>query len=205
MNNQRKIMEMAKSQIGYKEDPKTGYNKYNREYYGKDSAAAWCVTFVWWVFTHCGLAKLFYGGNKTASCGTLYNYYKSKGMTVPIDDTQYGDMVFFTFDGVEHCHMGLAEKFDGTYVYTDDGNTSDSSASNGGQVLLRKRHRKYIYGVARPYPQEKPTEEYYTVKKGDTLTKIAKNYGTTVDALMALNPQITDKNKIYVGQRIRVK
>ncbi len=48
-------------------------------------------------------------------------------------------------------------------------------------------------------------EEYYTVKSGDTLSKIAKEYGTTVDAIMALNSQITNKNLIYVGQQIRVK
>ena len=45
----------------------------------------------------------------------------------------------------------------------------------------------------------------YVVKKGDTLSKIAKTYGTTVKAIQALNPQITNPNKIYVGQTIRVK
>ncbi|MCD7820393.1 MAG: LysM peptidoglycan-binding domain-containing protein [Lachnospiraceae bacterium] len=47
--------------------------------------------------------------------------------------------------------------------------------------------------------------EYYTAKSGDTLSKIAKAYGTTVDAIMTLNSQITNKNVIYVGQSIRVK
>lgn len=204
MNDAEKIVSLAESQIGYKED-KNGYNIYNKEYYGRDSAAAWCVTFIWWLFTHCGLSKLFYGGNKTASCGTLFNYHKTIGQTVPIDDTRYGDLVEFTFNGVEHCHIGVCKKFDGTYVYTIDGNTSDSSASDGGEVLLRKRHRKYIYGVIRPNYSGASEAEYYTVKKGDILSKIAKMYHTTVDNLMALNPQIKDKNKIYVGQRIRVK
>lgn len=44
----------------------------------------------------------------------------------------------------------------------------------------------------------------YTVLSGDTLSKIAKAYNTTVTNLMALNPQITDANKIYVGQILRV-
>ncbi|MCD8069321.1 MAG: LysM peptidoglycan-binding domain-containing protein [Lachnospiraceae bacterium] len=47
--------------------------------------------------------------------------------------------------------------------------------------------------------------EYYTVKSGDTLSKIAKAYNTTVDAIMALNSKITNKNLIYVGQNVRVK
>lgn len=45
---------------------------------------------------------------------------------------------------------------------------------------------------------------YYIVKWGDTLGKIAKTYKTTVAELVKLN-NITDADKIYVGQKIRVK
>jgi len=45
----------------------------------------------------------------------------------------------------------------------------------------------------------------YVVKAGDTLHKISKNYGTTVSNLMALNPSITNANKISIGQVIKVK
>lgn len=44
----------------------------------------------------------------------------------------------------------------------------------------------------------------YIVKKGDTLSRIAKNYNTTVSALMKLNPQIKNANLIYVGQVVTV-
>lgn len=40
----------------------------------------------------------------------------------------------------------------------------------------------------------------YTVKSGDNLTTIAKAYGTTVNAIVKLNPSIKNPNKIYVGQ-----
>ncbi len=43
-----------------------------------------------------------------------------------------------------------------------------------------------------------------TVKKGDTLTAIAKRNGTTVANLKKINPQIKDLNKIKPGQKIRV-
>lgn len=43
----------------------------------------------------------------------------------------------------------------------------------------------------------------YTVKAGDTLTSIAKNYHTTVAKLAKIN-QIADVNKIYVGQVLRI-
>lgn len=44
----------------------------------------------------------------------------------------------------------------------------------------------------------------YTVKRGDTLSAIAKKYGTTVSALAKLNPQIKNVNLIYVGQVITI-
>jgi murein DD-endopeptidase MepM/ murein hydrolase activator NlpD len=43
----------------------------------------------------------------------------------------------------------------------------------------------------------------YTVKSGDTLSFIAKRFGTTVEALVASNG-IADKDKIYVGQTINI-
>ena len=50
-----------------------------------------------------------------------------------------------------------------------------------------------------------PKETWYTVQKGDNLSKIAKKYGTTVTQIMKLNTQITNKNLIRVGQKIRIK
>lgn len=44
----------------------------------------------------------------------------------------------------------------------------------------------------------------HTVVRGDTLSKIARRYGTSVDTLLALNPQITDPNRIEVGDKLRV-
>lgn len=45
---------------------------------------------------------------------------------------------------------------------------------------------------------------YYTVKRGDTLSAIAKKYGTTVNQLVAWN-NIKNPNLIYPNQNIRVK
>lgn len=50
----------------------------------------------------------------------------------------------------------------------------------------------------------KPKVEYYTVKSGDNLTKIAKKYGTTVNQLVKWN-NIKNPNLIYPNQKIRVK
>lgn len=43
----------------------------------------------------------------------------------------------------------------------------------------------------------------YTVQRGDTLTAIAKKYGTTVEALVASNG-IKNKNLIYTGQVLTI-
>lgn len=48
-----------------------------------------------------------------------------------------------------------------------------------------------------------PAGVVYVVKKGDTLTAIAKRYKTTVSALVKANG-IKDKNKIFVGQKIKI-
>lgn len=45
---------------------------------------------------------------------------------------------------------------------------------------------------------------YYTVVSGDTLSKIAARYGTTVNQLVSWN-NIKNANLIYVGQKLRVK
>ena len=47
-------------------------------------------------------------------------------------------------------------------------------------------------------------DEYYTVQPGDTLSGIAERYGTSYQYLAYING-ISDPNKIYVGDTIRVK
>jgi GH25 family lysozyme M1 (1,4-beta-N-acetylmuramidase) len=54
----------------------------------------------------------------------------------------------------------------------------------------------------KPAPKKVSTK-FYTVKRGDNLTIIAKKYGTTVNALVKLNG-MANPNRIYVGQKLRV-
>lgn len=51
---------------------------------------------------------------------------------------------------------------------------------------------------------DKAQAQYYTVKKGDTLSAIAKKYGTTWQKLASLNG-MKNANLIRVGQKIRVR
>ena len=53
-------------------------------------------------------------------------------------------------------------------------------------------------------PKSKSSSKPYKVKKGDTLSEIARDNGTTVKKLKEANPQIKDLNKIKLGQDIKI-
>lgn len=46
--------------------------------------------------------------------------------------------------------------------------------------------------------------DVHVVVSGDTMYKIAMKHGMTLDQLLKLNPQVTNRNMIYVGQKIYV-
>lgn len=47
-------------------------------------------------------------------------------------------------------------------------------------------------------------DQVYTVKSGDTLSKIAGYYNVTVSQILTANPSITNSSWIYVGQKITI-
>ena len=51
-------------------------------------------------------------------------------------------------------------------------------------------------------PAQAPDGQEYIVQPGDTLSALAQTYNTTVAAIQALNPQITDPSLIYSGESI---
>jgi len=56
-----------------------------------------------------------------------------------------------------------------------------------------------------PTPIPAPTPQVYTIKAGDTLSKIAKAFGVTVDELLAANKDtIKNKDRIVVGRQITI-
>ena len=76
---------------------------------------------------------------------------------------------------------------------------SDTSGINGGG-----------YRPPEPVPAPTPIPDIsgdvieYTVKSGDTLTAIANKYNTSVEAIMAINPDIKNPDLIYKGQIIKI-
>jgi LysM repeat protein len=61
-------------------------------------------------------------------------------------------------------------------------------------------------GVPVPPPTTPPpaSGQTYYAQRGDTLRIIAAKFGTTVDAILKVNPNITNANLIYVGQAISI-
>lgn len=49
-----------------------------------------------------------------------------------------------------------------------------------------------------------PTPTLYTIKKGETLSKIAAAHGITIEELLAANPDIKNPNRISEGQQITI-
>ncbi len=45
----------------------------------------------------------------------------------------------------------------------------------------------------------------YRVQSGETLWKIARKFGFTVEELMAWNPKITDRNCVYANEEIYIR
>jgi nucleoid-associated protein YgaU len=49
-----------------------------------------------------------------------------------------------------------------------------------------------------------PTPQTYTVAKGDTMSKIAKKFGLTIEQLMAANPKVKNPDRIKEGQQLTI-
>jgi len=73
-------------------------------------------------------------------------------------------------------------------------------------VIYEGQRLKVYSGPVTPPPNNPPppSGQIYYAQRGDTLRKIAAKFNTTVDAILRVNPQITNPNLIYVGQAITV-
>lgn len=102
-----------------------------------------------------------------------------------------------------------------TELYIGDGRTVTASINEKGtisggksgdqtgkEIRVRDYHN-YPWNCVLRYHDEADEEmeapAYYSVKSGDTLTKIAKKFGTTVSVLVALN-RLKNPDLIFVGQ-----
>ena len=155
------LLELARRQLGVKEDP-PGSNKvkYNAWYYGREVSGAaypWCMVFVQWVFDRASV-KL---PTRTASCGALMRAAQAAGCWVT-KGYRPGDVVIYDFPGgaaTDHC--GIVEAVDDSRVSAIEGNTSSSNDADGGAVERRTRRLSLIAGAVRPTFDEEVEEMRY--------------------------------------------
>ena len=84
--------------------------------------------------------------------------------------------------------------------------TKEGKYGNGNtrKTILGNRYDEVQKRINQTVTQKKSSAVYYIVKKGDTLLEIAKKYNTTARKITELN-KISNPNKIYAGQKLRIK
>lgn len=167
-----RVIAVAEGELGTTEWPPNSNNvKYNTEYYGRQVSGSpykWCVSGLWWVYKHADEESAFFGGGRTASCGTLLRYYREMGQTVPVSQAERGDIAILNFSGTsdtEHCGLVTdVQRKNGSilYIRTVEFNTTpglEGSQDNGGCVASKVRYPRQVVGVCRPQYMEEPVKK----------------------------------------------
>lgn len=110
--------------------------------------------------------------------------------------------LFNTYDRYANLRGCTDYKLACRYVREDGYATDPSYTSKLINIIESNNLTRFDNGAVSTTPSTNNSGTY-TVQAGDTLTAIANKYGTTVDSLVALN-NIADKNKIYVGQVLKI-
>ncbi len=145
-----RLIQVAKSQVGYIEGPKDNETKYGA--YTKANFQPWCGSFVNWCGNEAGVKipnTVYTPGGAQA--------FKKAGAWIDGDlaDPEPGDIAYFDFpsDGVDRIsHVGIVieDNEDGT-VWCIEGNTSSNkkgSQRNGGECCKQLRaYKKNKAGV----------------------------------------------------------
>lgn len=201
MTPQENVLLVAAAQIGVKESPAGSNNViYNTHYYGQEvhdglwgTKFHWCAVFVWDVFRMAGLSGLYYGGQKTASCSTLYSFYRQRGQVVPFDQAKPGDIVLFSWSAKKRAdHVGILESMKNGVLTTIEGNTAVGNEGNGGMVMRRTRQKSVVLAVVRPAYESVEKKEEVDMTKDEVKALVASEVATAVEA--ALNGA---KGKVY--------
>jgi LysM repeat protein len=181
-------------------------NDYCRNVFSKTTLAAWDI----WLADYTGDPDIPCAIQQTSSAGRV------PGISGNVDT----DLCYKVFDVPQKPSVPAA-----TAPKTPDASTYTVKAGDTLSAIAAKFGTTYqelakLNGIADPnkiYPGQvlkltgsaptaapkAPSAVTYTVKAGDTLSKIASAYGTTYQALAAYNG-IANPNVIYVGQKIKI-
>ena len=152
------ICEVAKTQVGYTEIPEN-HTKYNLWYYGTDNTNSWCGIFIAWCADQAGVPTSILPKRALASGYSVSNMnnniyglpaYSLTGGTAP----EPGDIAFCGTGG-SSTHVALIVDVDDSWIYTVEGNASDSvgtrkySRTTGGMYMYETQ--KILFFVRPPY------------------------------------------------------
>lgn len=149
--------------------------------------AAWCAMFASYLYDAAGLKSEV--GGAWAYCPSWVAWYKSKkrwGTTPKVGATVFYD---WDHDGIAD-HVGIVTAVSAASIKSLEGNTKKSKATNWVYEQTRKRSAVMGYG----YVDEGKVSQTYTVRTGDSLSKIAAIYDTTWQTLHALNRGVIGKD-----------
>jgi hypothetical protein len=153
MSEQGKVVVEARKHLGYVE----GANKDNifGAWYGANHSP-WCAAFVSYCVTHAGMPDLLKGAQTAKgfnSCGKGIEFFKKHKAWFPVTEAKQGDLAFFDWDhdgSQDHVGIVIGIDLEKKRVKCIEGNTSDTSHSNGGVVQEQWRSFGVIMGVGRP-------------------------------------------------------
>lgn len=122
-------------------------------------------------------------------------------------------LIYDRFKGVNHTRLARVFYLEETYDWLFAHTLTDSLRSVDKSIEITTETLKTAYSdltrnnllkvVNAPVPKE-AERRYYVVKKGDTLSSIAVEQGTTVSILCKLN-KIKKTSPLRVGKKLRVK
>ena len=122
-------------------------------------------------------------------------------------------LIYDRFKGVNHTRLARVFYLEETYDWLFAHSLTDSIRSVDKSVEITAETLKTAYGdltrsnlvkVVDAKNPEETERKYYIVKKGDTLSSIAVEQGSTVSILCQLN-KITKTSVLRVGKKLRVK
>ncbi|EDN01943.1 LysM domain protein [Pseudoflavonifractor capillosus ATCC 29799] len=124
------------------------------------------------------LASVFYGEGPGLLVHPVWQSAKAYFAALSLKQEPRADYVSYAFEFWE-CYDGYQEGLKEIAGETTSAGSTGSGAESGAA--------------------------YHTVIVGETLWSISLRYGTTVEALVKLNPQLKNPNLIYPGEQVRIK
>lgn len=214
------LIKTAKSFVGAKQGSAKHkelinlFNQVKPDGWAMTYSASWCAAAASaFAIKTFGVSKAKKYFPLSANCGTIITKAKKMGIWVESDShiPKGGDWILYDWDDSGRGdnkggpdHVGIVKKATKKKITVIEGNKGKSSEVGIREIPVNGR---YIRGFVTPkysaMAKSKATITY-TVKRGDTLSAIAKKYGTTVKAIAAENG-IKNKNLIYVGQKLKIK